>query len=174
MCTHDCIYLDVYTWIRTHVCIDLDVYTWVYWHGYVNMYVLTLLCCVMYASTRAVHRWILQCDTSKRIAICIAIFSLISPLTWFTLVSFFLCRKTLMKKIHLMLNMSDTTYSYFALLEIWKLCLSVWNGHRNVSAILYNIFNLEPEPKFLAYLSIHRYWKNLSQYVIFYECIPLY
>ena len=98
MCTHDCIYLDVYTWMRTHVCIDLDVYTWVYWRGYVHMYVLTLLCCVMYASTRAVHRWILQCHISKRIAICIAIFSLISPLTWFTLVSFFCAEKLWWKR----------------------------------------------------------------------------
>lgn len=154
MCTHDCIYLDVYTWMRTHVCIDLDVYTWVYWrltwicvHMHVCTDIVVYTCIIwpgyvhMYASTRAVNCWILQSNIPKCIAICIAIFSLISPSTWFTLY----------------------IYSSFALLEVWKLCLSFWNGHRNVSAmILDNVFNLEPKPKFrvLAYWSINLYWKK--------------
>lgn len=59
---------------------------------------------------------------------------------------------------------------------LWN--LAVWNNHRNISANLNHIFdvcNHEPEPKFRAraYLPIYMYWKNILQYVIFYERISI-
>lgn len=131
----------------THDCTDMDMYTCMYWHCCVYMYDLTRICthCMqileLYIASFAVRYfktyWYMYCNIFTDLSSYLIYFSFL-----------FLCRKTLMRKIHLMLNMSDTTYSTFALLEVWKLCLSVWNGHRKVSAILYNVFNLEPEPKF--------------------------
>lgn len=86
MCTPEWEHMYVLTKMCTLECTDVDMYTCMYWH-----------CCVV-SCMQVLELYILQCDISKRIVICIAIFSLISLPTWFTLVSLFGAEKLRWKR----------------------------------------------------------------------------
>ena len=68
--------------------------------------------------------------------------------------------------VHVRYNIDCGYIAFSALLEVEQLCLIT----KNISAILIYIlmWNLEPEPKFLAqeYLQIHQHWKKTYQNAI--------
>ena len=124
----------------------------------------------LYASTRAVNRWILLCNISKRIAICIAIFSLISLPTWFTLVSF-LCAEKLWWKRYTWCWICQTRH--IALLLCWRFenYVLVFEMVTEMCQLFYITclswaWTKIPSPSIFINTRILK--KNVSQYDIFY------